>query len=345
VGTTSVFTRATFEIADADDVDDVFLGLDYDDGVVAWINGQEVYRSPEMPAGLVKWDSEPSAHESSNGADPEYPSIVEITGPAKLALVSGTNLLAIGVWNHRPFGLPSDDLVLVPRLSINRKATMTYLANQVDPLIQDMEWVEEGYDDSGWKAGVYGVGYDDLQPPEANAWGLIATPVPSGTRSVFTRARFHVEHADLVDSVLQAADFDDGYAVWVNGVEVFRSPQVAEGPLAWNSVTTAHESTNGTTPDLDPPLNISDVAIPPLHDGTNIVAIAVWNVSTGSSDLVLYPGLAIHTFGSDNCPADFNPDQIDQDSDFVGNACDNCPSVFNPDQNDSDGDGTGDACQ
>ena len=33
------------------EVNRVVLGLDHDDGVVAWINGQEVFRSPEMPAG------------------------------------------------------------------------------------------------------------------------------------------------------------------------------------------------------------------------------------------------------------------------------------------------------
>jgi len=49
-------------------------------------------------------------------------------------------------------------------------------------------------------------------------------------------------------------------------------------------------------------------------------------------------------FTRDNCPFHHNPDQKDQDQDFMGDACDNCPTVINADQKDIDEDGKGDLC-
>jgi hypothetical protein len=118
----SVYTRTTFTIADVAAVDNVFLGADFDDGIVAWINGVEIYRSGQVPAGTPAWNTPASNHESSNGASPNYNPLQDVTTKAKGAMHTGTNVLAIGVWNTT---LPSSDLVLVPRLSINRDAAVT----------------------------------------------------------------------------------------------------------------------------------------------------------------------------------------------------------------------------
>jgi len=46
----------------------------------------------------------------------------------------------------------------------------------------------------------------------------------------------------------------------------------------------------------------------------------------------------------DNCPEDYNPDQIDSDGDEIGDVCDNCQNFQNPGQEDTDSDDVGDHC-
>jgi hypothetical protein len=256
-------------------------------------------------------------------------------------LAAGTNVLALGVWNHVPHTGPSSDLVLVPRLSINRGATMTYRVNTTDPGL-GLSWTSPGFDDSGWEAGAYGVGYDTASGVHAR--DLIETPVPPLAYSIYTRARFEVTDVETLDTVRLAADYDDGYAAWINGVEVFRSPQLPAGPLNWNTVPAHHESSNGESPLLFPATNISAEALGALHDGINVLAIAVWNSEPDSDDLLLYPELTTANPAVDNCAGVYNPDQADPDDDGVGDVCDNCPLHFNPAQTDEDEDGAGNAC-
>ena len=269
VGTYSVYTRVQFTLSDASQVGRILLGADYDDGFVAWINGVEVYRSPEMPLVQPAWNVNPAPHESSNGTAPNYGILRDVSGRGMAALHGGVNVLAIGVWNNN--APSSSDLVLVPWLSV--------AAN----------WTAPGFDDSGWAAGVYGVGYES-SPPGAQA--LIQTTVPAGAFSVYTRARFTLEDPASVRNLFLGADYDDGFVAWLNGVEVYRSPEMPAGAPAWNTNAAPHESSNGLSPSYEPLQDISARGLAALRGGENVLAVGVWNSDApSSSDLVLVPGL------------------------------------------------------
>ncbi len=342
VGTLSVYTRVTFEVTDVNDVLDVWVGADYDDGWIAYINGTEMHRSSEMPLGIPTWDADPASHESSNGLVPDYGDLIEVTTLAKAVIHVGTNTFAVAAYNRIPITPPSSDLVLVPKLAINREPPMSYLANSADPGL-GLTWIASSFDDSGWTRGDYGIGYENGSGAEQ----LISTNVPVGTVSVYTRVSFEIPDVTLIDAIFLGADYDDGYAAWINGVEIARSVEMPTGTLDWNTnATFTHESSNASSPVFDPVLDVSSTAVPALINGTNVLAIAVWNSpgNGSSSDLVLYPSVSSNGLSVDNCPFVYNPMQEDLDNDTVGDVCDNCTAVFNPDQTDTDGDGIGDVC-
>ena len=84
---------------------------------VVEVDGDEVFRSVQMPTtGPIDWGTLAAGHESSNGTSPDFSRPEIIQGAT---LVSGTNTLAIGVWNQT---VGSTDLILVPQLTIKTSA-------------------------------------------------------------------------------------------------------------------------------------------------------------------------------------------------------------------------------
>jgi hypothetical protein len=164
-----------------------------------------------------------------------------------------------------------------------------YLANTADPGI-GLAWTQESFDDSGWGAGLFGVGYEAASGAE----NLIRTGAPVSTSSIFTRTEFDIADLSTVRSVFLGADYDDGYVAWINGIEVHRSPEIPAGALFWDTRAGLHESSNGLVPDYGVPVEITASALRALHSGRNVLAAGVWNAAPSSSDLVLVPRLSIN---------------------------------------------------
>lgn len=164
-----------------------------------------------------------------------------------------------------------------------------YIANATDPGVGSF-WVQPTFDDSAWLSGSFGLGYET----GAGAQNLIQTIVPIDTLSIYSRTEFTITDPTQVFGVLLGCDYDDGYVAWINGIEVARSASMPAGPVAWDTLSANHESSNGSTPFYEF-VDISAAAIPLLNAGTNTLAVGVWNSAALSSDQVIVPRLSINS--------------------------------------------------
>ena len=111
---TTFYIRKEFVINNTDDVDELRITVDYDDGFVVWINGKEVWKINVLQnysynAGAV------TPHEFG-----EWSSL--IIDKSKLSLVNGTNVIAIQGFN---FAKNSNDFYLNAKLETIKKLPET----------------------------------------------------------------------------------------------------------------------------------------------------------------------------------------------------------------------------
>ena len=178
-----------------------------------------------------------------------------------------------------------------PTTLVGFGSPMRFLANAGDPGV-GIDWTTFDFIDTGWSQGEYGVGYEN---GSTGAVHLLRTTVPPGTFSVYTRADFFIDDLAQVETVTLGADYDDGFIAWINGDEVYRSPQMPAGDPAWNTNSGLHESSNGLLPHIETEVDITAAALQVLTPGTNVLAVGVWNGGApASSDLVLSPRLVLN---------------------------------------------------
>ena len=114
---TTVYIRKTFELPAGTDLNRTLsLIMDWDDGFIAWLDGVEIARSPNAPAGEPPHTaiSNPPNHNSSAGGGD--PSTVYSLGPVGSHIGPGTHVLAIMGLNG---SLNSSDLSLIADLALS----------------------------------------------------------------------------------------------------------------------------------------------------------------------------------------------------------------------------------
>jgi hypothetical protein len=143
---------------------------------------------------------------------------------------------------------------------------------------QGTSWRAVGFNDSAWASGPAQLGYGDGD--EATVTGYVDTdPVASGVQknaTTYFRKTFSVADPAQFNFLNLSVLYDDAAAVFINGVEVARTANLAAG-AAYNTFATgaAMEDTRQTWA-LVPSLLVA---------GTNTIAVEIHQQAAASSDL------------------------------------------------------------
>lgn len=142
-------------------------------------------------------------------------------------------------------------------------------------------WRDWDFDDSTWTPALAPFWYGDVQ----SSPGTHLTDMQNGYTTFFLRRTFAVNNPnDVISLELQAA-CDDGFIAWINGYRVVRyNVDDGDWPYDYHAIQAAAE-----------PVPINSYPLPDprqyLRAGANVLAIQVFNVNPGSSDIVFNASL------------------------------------------------------
>ena len=139
-------------------------------------------------------------------------------------------------------------------------------------------WNDLDFDENNWSSGQGGFGYADEDDN---------TTIPN-TLAVFFRKSFQVDGLDEILSAAVHGDYDDGFVVYINGVEIARSFNMGTPGTA----VPYDQTTEGDHEAVMYQGGIPDVFIIDHNDlegllqaGENVFAVEVHNVNSTSSDM------------------------------------------------------------
>ena len=138
-------------------------------------------------------------------------------------------------------------------------------------------WKETDFDDSGWTSGPATIGFESSSNTAVN----IVTELTAGTEIItyYFRHEFTVDDPASLNSFLIHGLFDDGWIVYLNGVEVNRESMPGD-VVDFTTLAYIHEARNWEIIDLIAPARVL------LNAGNNVLAIELHQSTATSSDLV-----------------------------------------------------------
>ncbi len=163
------------------------------------------------------------------------------------------------------------------QIQYNFNSTCKYLKGSAAVSLTG-NWMTEAFDDSGWISAQAPFRYGD------GTGGTLLADMMNSYSTLYLRSTFNAFSIDRIKEITLTVNYDDGFIIWINGVEAIR--QNAPAALSSASLATAnHES--GTVMNFK--LDSSDVH---LEEGENLLCIQGLNVSLSSSDFYFDMGIS-----------------------------------------------------
>lgn len=177
--------------------------------------------------------------------------------------------VSFGKGNTKP-----DPLVLLPQRAAARAAVPVNRS-------VDSTWKKTNFDDSDWKSGKTGVGYD-----YDGRIGLDVAEMRNNNETVYIRIPFNVADVSIIDELVLRLQYEDGFAAFINGKKIASDNTPAT--LSWNSGAPQNRPDSIATSPIEFPIpdprNV-------LVKGRNVLAIHGLNNKVTSSDLLIVPEL------------------------------------------------------
>jgi len=163
------------------------------------------------------------------------------------------------------------------QIQYNLNSTYKYLKGS-DAASLAGNWMTEAFDDSGWISGGAPFRYGD------GTGGTLLADMMNSYPAVYMRSTFDAFSIDRLKEITLTVNYDDGFVVWINGVEALR--QNAPSVLSSSTLATAnHESGTIVSFALEP-------SAVHLEEGENLLCIQALNVSLNSSDFYFDMGIS-----------------------------------------------------
>ena len=156
-------------------------------------------------------------------------------------------------------------------------------------------WREPGFNDGAWLNAAAPIGYGD--PPFGTNLEDFSPDMEGNYSSIFLRRTLEISDPSQVVALEVEVNYDDSFVLWINGEELLRInfPGSPGDPIAFDDFGNSnHESGSFENYELLDPESF-------LVEGTNVVAVMVFNNQINSSDLKFDLEL-LDPFGPDLSP-------------------------------------------